>query len=91
MLHGTIVVRDTQSGIATFQDLAGRQVAVMAGDNAEEFMQREGITNEDEALRVLKSIDEARRKWGLRLYGIDTNDPSLYDLVIHIRKITPAM
>jgi hypothetical protein len=41
----------------------------------------------EEALRILKSDDEERRKWSLNLYGIDTTDPSLYDLVIHIRKI----
>jgi cytidylate kinase len=42
----------------------------------------------EEALRILKSDDEERRKWSLNLYGIDTTDPSLYDLVIHIRKIS---
>jgi Cytidylate kinase-like family len=42
----------------------------------------------EEALRILKSDDEERRKWSLNLYGIDTTDPSLYDLVIHIKEIT---
>jgi cytidylate kinase len=56
-------------------------------DRVKVVMEREGISKE-EAVRVLKSIDEARRKWGLHLYGIDTNDPSLYDLVIHIKKLT---
>ena len=46
-----------------------------------------GMT-EETAARVLEDIDEARRKWGLHLYGIDTHDPSLYDLMIHIKKIT---
>jgi len=44
--------------------------------------------SQEQAAQVLKNIDEARRKWGLHLYGIDTHDPSLYDLVIHIRKLT---
>jgi hypothetical protein len=44
--------------------------------------------SEDQALRVLEDIDEARRKWGLHLYGIDTHDPSLYDLVIHVKKLS---
>ncbi len=52
------------------------------------MMRREGMTNENEALRAVKSIDEARRKWSLHICGIDTNDPSLYDLVIHIRKVS---
>jgi len=49
-------------------------------------MEREGIS-EKEALKVLKKDDEERRKWSQSLYGIDTNDSSLYDLVIHIRQL----
>jgi cytidylate kinase len=44
--------------------------------------------SEEKAARVLDEIDESRRKWGLHLYGIDTNDPGLYDLVIHIKKLS---
>jgi len=40
-----------------------------------------------EAADLLKKDDEERRKWSKNLYGIDTGDPSLYDLVIHIKKI----
>jgi cytidylate kinase len=47
-----------------------------------------GRLSKEQALRVLEDIDEARRKWGLHLYGIDTNDPSLYDLVIHVKKLS---
>ena len=50
-------------------------------------MEREGITRA-EALHVLKKDDEERRRWSQYLYGIDTRDSSLYDLVIHIHKIT---
>jgi cytidylate kinase len=50
-------------------------------------MQREGISR-DEARYVLKKDDHERRQWGLRLFGVDTWDASLYDLVIHIHKIT---
>ncbi len=39
-LHGAIVVRDTSTDIRTLEDLRGRHVAVMAGDNAEEFLRR---------------------------------------------------
>ena len=49
-------------------------------------MEREGITRA-EAIHVLKKDDEERRKWSQALYGIDTSDPALYDLVIHINKI----
>lgn len=49
-------------------------------------MQREKISRE-EARRILRNDDEQRRRWSKYLYGIDTKDPSLYDLVLHIRKI----
>ena len=49
--------------------------------------EREGISRK-EALRILQSDDEERRKWSIHLYGIDTHNPELYDLLIHIKKIT---
>lgn len=57
-------------------------------DRVRVMMRREAMTNESEALRAVKSLDEARRKWSLQTCGIDTNDPSLYDLVIHIKKLS---
>ena len=50
-------------------------------------MAREKV-NEDTARRILKKDDEERRRWALSLYGIDTGDCRLYDLVMHIRKFT---
>jgi cytidylate kinase len=41
-----------------------------------------------EALRLLKEDDEQRRRWSRWLYGIDTCDPSLYDLVLHLKHLT---
>jgi cytidylate kinase len=49
--------------------------------------EREGISRK-EALRILQSDDEERRKWSTHLYGIDTRNPELYDLFIHIKKLT---
>jgi two-component system sensor histidine kinase EvgS len=40
-LHGAIVVRNKTRDIETLKDLKGRRVAVMEGDNAEEFLRRE--------------------------------------------------
>jgi len=39
-LHGAIVVRADTEGIHSLEDLRGRRVAVMKGDNAEEFLRR---------------------------------------------------
>ncbi len=50
-------------------------------------MDREKISKE-EALKVLRKDDEERRKWSMTLWGKDPWDPSLYDLIIHIHRIT---
>ncbi|MBN1831554.1 MAG: cytidylate kinase-like family protein [Deltaproteobacteria bacterium] len=50
-------------------------------------MEREDISRA-EALRILKKDDDERVKWSKSLYGIDTRDSSLYDLVIHIQKFS---
>ncbi len=52
-------------------------------DRVAEEMKRENIS-EDQARYLLKKDDEERRKWAMYLFGIDTWDPSLYDLVLHI-------
>ena len=56
-------------------------------DRINQEMHREHISYK-EALRILKNDDGQRRKWSKSLYGIDTSDPSLYDLVLHIKKIS---
>jgi len=56
-------------------------------DRVQRLMAQEGVPKK-EALRILKQTDEERRKWSMHLYGIDTWDPSLYDLVVHVGKIT---
>lgn len=50
-------------------------------------MERENIT-EEKARNILKKDDYERRRWSMALYGIDTTDPRLYDMCIHIHKIT---
>ena len=66
--------------------LKARIIADMQ-DRVKYEMAQEGISRE-EALEILKKDDEERRKWSQMLYGIDTHDSSLYDLVLHIHKIT---
>ncbi|RPH42993.1 MAG: cytidylate kinase-like family protein [Desulfobulbaceae bacterium] len=53
----------------------------------QEEMRRENISAE-EALYVLKKDDEERRKWGIQVYGLDTWDSRLYDMVINISTLT---
>lgn len=52
-------------------------------------MEREKVTHE-EASRMIRKDDEQRLKWSRYLYGIDSSDPSLYDLVIHIKRLSTA-
>jgi cytidylate kinase len=56
-------------------------------DRVKEEMRRENISAE-EALYILKKDDEERRGWGLKVYGTDTWDDRLYDMVLHIKKLT---
>jgi len=55
-------------------------------DRIKEEMRREHIS-EKEARHILKKDDEERRKWSMYLYGIDTKDPALYDIVLHIENL----
>jgi cytidylate kinase len=41
-----------------------------------------------EALRILKADDQERRRWGRSLFGMDITDPGLYDMVIHLGKLS---
>ncbi|MFW2364957.1 MAG: AAA family ATPase [Desulforhopalus sp.] len=52
-------------------------------DRVREEMKREDCT-EKVARYSLKKDDEERRKWSLQLYGKDTWDSSLYDMVLQI-------
>jgi len=52
-------------------------------DRIKEEMKRESIS-EQEARYLLIKDDEERRKWGISLYGIDTKNCELYDVVLQI-------
>ncbi|MBN2255670.1 MAG: transporter substrate-binding domain-containing protein [Deltaproteobacteria bacterium] len=63
-LHGAIVVRKDEQNIRDLKDLRGKSVAVMQGDNAEEFMRREdrGIEIHSTATfeQALRELSEGR-------------------------------
>jgi cytidylate kinase len=56
-------------------------------DRVAEEMQREGISSAEQARAFIKKDDEERYGWSYYLYGIDTRDPLLYDLVIHLKSM----
>ena len=45
-LYGAVFVRNTENAIKKVTDLSGRRVAVLKGDNAEEFLRRSHITDQ---------------------------------------------
>jgi cytidylate kinase len=46
-------------------------------------MKRENVSK-DQARQIVQNLDEARRKWSMYLYGIDTKAPELYDILLHV-------
>jgi cytidylate kinase len=40
-----------------------------------------------EAIARLQKDDRERRQWSLKLYGVDTWNPDLYDMVLHVHKL----
>jgi hypothetical protein len=93
------LLRHAQKDNVVYHGLAGHfllhgiphllKVRILADleDRVREEMKRENISA-DEARRVLVKDDEERRQWSLKIFGVDTWDPGLYDLVIHIQCIT---
>jgi cytidylate kinase len=63
------------------------RIIVDLEDRVQTVMERDGSSRK-EALRIIKRLDEERSRWSRQLYGIETSDPSLYDLVIHLKKLT---
>ncbi len=61
--------------IANFED---RVAALIAKDNM----------SRDQAVEFLQKDDHDRKAWSFQLYGVDATDVNLYDLVVHIDKLT---
>ncbi len=43
--------------------------------------------SQQESLAYIRKVDEGRRKWTQFLYGVDWEDPSLYDLVVNLERM----
>jgi cytidylate kinase len=50
------------------------------------LMEREGMIRED-SMRYIERMDRQRSEWTRFLYGVDWNDPSLYDLTINLQTL----
>ena len=49
------------------------------------FAMERNSMDRDEAVLYIKKMDKYRQKWTKFLYGIDWNDPSLYDVVVNLK------
>ncbi len=97
---GSALLRHVQKDNVVYHGLAGHfllkdishvlKVRIISDwdDRVALEMERENIPRK-EAQRILKSDDEQRRRWSKQLHGIDTKDSSLYDMVLHIKTLTP--
>jgi len=88
-LHGAVFVRKGTTGIQSLDDLDGKEIVVMKGDNAEEFVRRENISDNifttntfEEAFRKLASgqhdVVITQRITGIKLIeemGIESIEP----------------
>jgi cytidylate kinase len=95
----TALLREVQWGNVVYHGFAGHfflqgiscalKIRIFADLEARvrEEMKREGVTAE-KAESTLRKDDEERRKWGLSLYGMDTSDPALYDMLLHLGTLT---
>lgn len=63
----------------------GLKIRIIADleDRVQLEMDRTGV-DETKARQILKKDDYERRRWALALYGIDTRDPILYDIVLNV-------
>jgi cytidylate kinase len=50
-------------------------------------MERGALTRED-AIQVIRTMDDKRARWARFLYHVDWSDPSLYDLVLNLDQIS---
>ena len=92
------VLKHLQADNAVYHGLAGQfflagvshvlKVRIIADqeERVKLVMERDRVSDK-KALAVLKKDDDERRNWGLKLYGIDTADASLYDLVVNTHNI----
>ncbi len=99
--YQSALTSDVQKDNVVYHGLAGHillknvphvlKVRIIADldDRIRSEMERERVPKQ-EALAMIVSDDQERRKWTQSLYGVDPWDSSLYDLVFHINKLTVA-
>jgi cytidylate kinase len=97
--YQSALARNVQTDNVIYHGLAGHlllkgvphvikvRITADLDDRMRNEMEREAIPKQ-EALSLILRDDRERRKWTQSLYGVDPWDSSLYDLVLHIHKLT---
>ena len=71
----------------TISHLLNVRVAANLEDRILLLMEKTDLSPE-QARKVLKKEDQGRNAWGRHFYGVDETDNGLYDLVVHVDKLT---
>jgi len=93
------LMEEVRSGKAVYHGLAGQlllkgaptllRLRIVAPLEVRIRMAQERLNlGRDEVIRYIEKIDQDRRKWTRFLYGMDWGDPSLYDLVINLERVS---
>ena len=56
-------------------------------DRIASLMKKDSLTKE-QAVKFLENDDRERRNWSFQLYGVDATNVNLYDLAIHINRLS---
>ncbi len=98
-LYRYALLKSVQQDNVVYHGLAGHfflsevphvfKVRILANmeDRIKEVMKRDNL-GARQARVVIEKDDESRRQWGLKLYGKDTWDSRLYDMVLNIDHLT---
>jgi cytidylate kinase len=80
-LAGQLLLRDLP-GVLRVRLIAPIAMRVQA------LLSRHARTNHAATERFIRSVDRQRRRWVRRMYGVEINDTSLYELTINLESIT---
>ena len=51
------------------------------------YVMKNEHSSRNDAITRINRDDKERRKWSLKLFGVDTWNPNLYDMVLHVHKL----
>jgi cytidylate kinase len=94
----TILLEEEDSGNIVYHGMAGHlllkdypailKVKVLAPLKYRiEYVMRTHGMSQEQAIGYIRNMDRERARWTRHLYGVDWNDPFLYDLVINLQQM----